>query len=152
MTKEVRRPRAEIRRKSEIRNPSPDIRKERWWWGLFLFLLLCVFPDMPCRAATFVVTNTADSGAGSLRQAIISANATPGANLIQFNLPGSGVRTIAPFTQFPDITNSVTIDGYSQPGSITNTLASANNAVLAVRLDGASVTNNAFSVGLRLNG
>jgi parallel beta-helix repeat protein len=62
------------------------------------------------------------------------------------------VHTIAPFTQLPDITNKVVIDGYTQSGSSSNTLANANNAVLLVRLDGASVTNNAFAVGLRLNG
>ena len=45
-------------------------------------------------AATFTVTNTNDSGAGSLRQAILSANGTPGLDTIQFAIPGSGVQTI----------------------------------------------------------
>ena len=36
--------------------------------------------------ATFTVVNTLDSGAGSLRQAILDANANPGADLIQFNM------------------------------------------------------------------
>ncbi len=46
-------------------------------------------------AATFTVTNTNDSGAGSLRQAILDANANPGDDTIAFNIPGSGVQTIA---------------------------------------------------------
>ena len=56
----------------------------------------------PCFAAsaalvrdTFTVTSTADSGAGSLRQAILDANATPGADTIAFNIIGRGVHTIA---------------------------------------------------------
>ena len=36
--------------------------------------------------ATFTVTNNADSGPGSLRQAINDANPTPGANTIGFNI------------------------------------------------------------------
>src|SRR5215471_6308886 len=36
---------------------------------------------------TFVVTNTNDSGAGSLRQAILDANANAGADTINFNIP-----------------------------------------------------------------
>ena len=88
--------------------------------------------------AIFTVTNTLDSGAGSLRQAILSANAAPGADEIQFNIPGSGVQTIAPLSALPTITEAVTIDGYSQPGASPNTLATGNNAVLQVELSGAS--------------
>jgi hypothetical protein len=39
--------------------------------------------------ATFVVTTTSDSGAGSLRQAILDANANAGADTITFNIPQS---------------------------------------------------------------
>ncbi len=46
----------------------------------------------------FTVTNTDDSGPGSLRQAILDANANPGADLITFNIPGAGPHTIAPLT------------------------------------------------------
>ena len=43
-------------------------------------------------AATFgPVTTANDSGPGSLRQAIIDANAIPGPNTITFAIPGSGV-------------------------------------------------------------
>jgi parallel beta-helix repeat protein len=135
-----------------IGEPKSETRNEIHQCGFWLFLVTLALSASVCTAATFTVTNTADSGSGSLRQAIITANATPGANLIQFNLPGSGVRTIAPFTQLPDITNTVTIDGYSQSGSSSNSLANANNATLLIRLDGASITNNAFDIGLRING
>jgi hypothetical protein len=65
----------------------------------------------------FAVTTTADNGAGSLRQAILDSNADPlGTNTIDFNIPGSGVRSIAPMSPLPAITNPVLIDGTSQPG------------------------------------
>jgi hypothetical protein len=63
---------------------------------------------------TFLVTNTNDSGVGSLRQAIIDANANPGPDLIQFNIPGNGVQTIMPTSALPTITDTVTIDGRSE--------------------------------------
>src|SRR5262245_29512745 len=66
--------------------------------------------------ATFTVTTTADTGAGSLRQALLSANLSPGVDAIQFNVSGAGVRMIAPRTELPTITGVVTIDGTTQPG------------------------------------
>ena len=59
----------------------------------------------------------ADSGPGSLRQAILDSNAATGAtNTIEFDIPGSGVQTIVPLSPLPAITNPVLIDGWSQPG------------------------------------
>ena len=87
-------------------------------------------------AATFTVTNTADSGAGSLRQAILDANAAVGADTIEFNIPGAGVHTITPATALPPITEAALIDGYSQPGASENTDPFASNAVLLIELDG----------------
>lgn len=68
-------------------------------------------------AATYTVTSTNDSGPGSLRQAILDANASPGADLIHFAISGSGVQTISPQSPLPNITEAVTIDGYTQPGA-----------------------------------
>ncbi|HXI53292.1 MAG TPA: Calx-beta domain-containing protein, partial [Candidatus Saccharimonadales bacterium] len=68
-------------------------------------------------AATFPVTSTADSGAGSLRQAILSANLTPGIHVIQFDLPSAAGRTITLRSELPALIHPVTIDGYSQPGA-----------------------------------
>ncbi|HYX21448.1 MAG TPA: IPT/TIG domain-containing protein [Thermoanaerobaculia bacterium] len=108
----------------------------------------------PLRANTYTVTNTADTGAGSLRQAITDANANPGADTIQFNIPGSdpncdagGVCTITPSASgLPVITDAVTIDGYTQPGSAVNTSATGTNAVLKIVLSG----TNGNSDGLNL--
>jgi hypothetical protein len=68
--------------------------------------------------ATLVVTNTADAGAGSLRQALLDADATAGADVVGFTIPDtdagcvSGTCTIVLATQL-EITgaDAVTIDG-----------------------------------------
>ncbi|HKC44608.1 MAG TPA: DUF4347 domain-containing protein, partial [Burkholderiales bacterium] len=65
-------------------------------------------------ALPLMVTNTNDSGLGSLRQAILDANAALGADTIVFNIPGAGVRTIALSSALPNITDDVTIDGWSE--------------------------------------
>ena len=67
--------------------------------------------------STFSVTNTADSGPGSLRQAILDSDAaTAATNTIDFAIPGTGVQTIEPASSLPAITQAVLIDGESQPG------------------------------------
>ena len=92
-------------------------------------------------ANTYTVTTTADSGAGSLRQAIMDANANAGADTIAFNVVGGGVQTIAPATALPTITDAVTINGYSQSGASANTNApnQGTNAVLRIEIDGTSL-------------
>jgi ABC-type transport system substrate-binding protein/DNA-binding beta-propeller fold protein YncE len=67
-------------------------------------------------APSFVVTNTNSSGAGSLRQAILNANASLGSDTITFAIPGEGIRVINTTSSLPLITDPVTIDGTSQPG------------------------------------
>ncbi len=86
-------------------------------------------------AATFTVTNTNDSGAGSLRQAILDANANPGLDTIAFNISGSGVQTITLSTTLDAFTDPVFLDGYSQPGSSANTLAVGDDAVIRIKID-----------------
>ena len=99
--------------------------------------------------SNFVVTTTNDSGAGSLRQAILDANAclTSG-DTISFNIPGAGLQTIRPASALPPILDRVTIDGYTQPGASANTLTNGFDANLLVRLDGASAGSGVD--GLRL--
>jgi len=101
-------------------------------------------------AATFTVTNTNDLGFGSLRQAILDANASPGADQIVFNIPGPGVHTITPLSALPALTDDAgaTIDGYTQPGSSPNTLVIGDNAVLLIELTGGAFAGG-FCVTLR---
>src|ERR1043166_1193739 len=88
--------------------------------------------------AALPVTTTNDSGPGSLRQAITDANANINLDTIVFAItnPPSGVRTIRLATNLPVIAKPVIIDGYTQPGSSSNTLANGNNAVLLIELSG----------------
>ena len=95
-----------------------------------------------CPAATFSVTSTNDSGPGSLRQALLDVNASPGPHAVQFSLPGGGVHTLAPLTPWPAPTNTVALNGYSQPGSKPNSLQWGDDAVLLIRLDGQKLTNS----------
>jgi parallel beta-helix repeat protein len=74
------------------------------------------FASGPALAATITVANTNDSGQSSLRQAIVNANATAGADTIVFNIPGPGVHVIAPVTNLPTVTEAVNINGATQPG------------------------------------
>lgn len=67
-----------------------------------------------------VVTNTADEGLGSLRQAIVDANTNPGLHIV-FNIPKTdsnfkdGSFVIQPVTPLPDITaDGTVIDGTTQ--------------------------------------
>ena len=107
-------------------------------------LLLC----REACAKTFTVTNVKDAGAGSLRQAIIDANAQVGIDQIVFNIPGTGVHTIAPQTVLPTIVDQVTIDGYTQPGAHPNTKAIGSDAVLRIAINaGAANLSEAFIIG-----
>ena len=110
--------------------------------------LMLIFSGV-AQASTFVVTNTNSSGAGSLGQAILDANNNLGPDVINFNIPGSGVHTISLTNQLPPLTDPVTIDGYTQPGASPNTLAVGSDAKLLIELSGA-LANSAY--GLRLTG
>ncbi|MEO8167371.1 MAG: hypothetical protein ABI623_03930, partial [bacterium] len=62
-------------------------------------------------ASTFVVSTTNDTGSGSLRTAIDSANASPGLDMINFSISG----TITPHSPLPEITGPVIINGTYPP-------------------------------------
>src|SRR5262245_16425548 len=96
-------------------------------------------------ADTYTVTSTADSGPGTLRQAILDANSHSGADTIAFDIPGPGVHTIAPASALPAITGPVTIDGYTQTGALANTNPTGQglNTILKIEIDGTSVGSNA---------
>jgi len=112
-----------------------------------LSILLGLMTAGVAPAATYVVTNTNDSGPGSLRDAIVSANATANTpDEIHFNIPGTGPQTITPSTPLPTVTDPLTIDGYTQPGSSPNTLANGDNAVLGIVLNGTLIINTSNSV------
>ncbi|MGE4070911.1 MAG: FG-GAP-like repeat-containing protein [Lysobacterales bacterium] len=104
-------------------------------------------------AGPLTVNSIADPGTGTcdvtectLREAIDQANSTPGADIIEFAIPGGscvgagGACVIVPSTPLPQITDSVIIDGYTQTGAAPNSnLPSSglgSNAVLQIEIDG----------------
>lgn len=131
-----------------------------WCKSLFLSLITIVSLSFASSiwAANYVVTNTNDAGAGSLRQAILDANSTTGPDSIVFDFPAlysAGTNcavppgdvdiicTITPASPLPIITDSITIDGSIPehrtgiPGSVKNPEI---NATLrpGIELNGAS--------------
>lgn len=111
------------------------------------------------KLAIFTVTNNTDcgvAGCGSFRQAINDANGLAGPDTIQFNIAPGGAQTITPGDLLPDITDTVAIDGTTQPGFVTTPLIelSGNNfgtplpqgLVLAAGSDGSTIR------GLVING
>ena len=85
-------------------------------------------PDGP--ASTFTVNSTSDSPSGTcgdgtctLREAIIESNANgSGKDTINFNIPGAGPHVITFAAAMQVISQPVTINGLSQPGSSCGTL------------------------------
>ena len=112
----------------------------------------------------FVVTNTNDSGKGSLRLALENANANDSHDVISFNISsGLGVRTITPLTPLPPIVFRVTINATTQPGYSGTPLVELNGASAGANANGftvqsSSVTIRGFAInrfssaGIRING
>ena len=117
-----------------------------------LLALLC---SQTAPAATISVTGTGDTiavdGVVTLREAIVSANnnasvnadvssQNPGAygtDTINFNIAGTGVKTINHTSALPTLTGPVTINGYTQTGAAVNTAGNSDNAVILIELNGA---------------
>ncbi len=57
------------------------------------------------------------TGACTLRAALEQANASAGADRIEFTISGTGPHTIQPASALPIISDPVIIDGYTQPGA-----------------------------------
>lgn len=107
--------------------------------------LLCFLFNLSTEAATYTVINTNDSGAGSLRQAITDANATAAADVIEFNISGTGVQTIVPMSPFSTMTKPVFIDGSTQPGYATTPLIEIDDTNVPAWGSGIYFANNSNS-------
>jgi len=93
-------------------------------FGMIFFIVLvnAFWMLTPVKANSFSVTNTNDTGVGSLRTAVADANANPGSDTIEFSPSLSGTITLA-FSQL-NIADDLTIIG---PGS-SNLIISGNTA------------------------
>lgn len=119
---------------------------------LLPFVLLCCAAFGNAEAATFTVTNTSDGGAGSLRNAILSANATSG-NLhsIVFDLPEAS--TINVLSELPSIDKpGISIGSVSGPRVFIN--AQNNSPLLQLGADNVlfTLSNVVLSNGRRVGG
>lgn len=85
-------------------------------FSYWLTAVLSVAALAGAKADIFVVTSADDDGPGTLRQAILSANANPGPDTIAFNLDPSVSLTISLLSPLPDVTDTLAIEGASQPG------------------------------------
>ena len=115
-------------------------------------------------SSIYVVTNTADSGAGSLRQAILDSNATPGPNTIDFDIStsdsnydsGNNSWTITPLSPLPAVSVPTTIDGDSQPGTLAPwyfPVIVLNGSSAGTGADGLDLTaGNSSIIALTING
>ncbi len=104
--------------------------------------LISLFLAPTVLTATLTVTNTNDSGAGSLRQAILDANAGAGGDTIAFNISGSGPYVISPLPPgLPAILKPTTVDGTTQPGYAGSPIVEiANFSGTGLKLQGGSNT------------
>src|SRR4051812_39800876 len=93
------------------------------------------------KGAVFTVVTEDDAGLGSLRQAMLTANATPGVDEIHFNIPGAGPHIIVPLTELPALIEPVTIDGTTQPGY---------SGAPLIALDGSIATGPGLTAAIRI--
>jgi Ca2+-binding RTX toxin-like protein len=99
------------------------------------------------QAADFTVSNLNDSGTGSLRQAILDANAAPGADRVLFQSTISGQITLSSELQ---ITGATEVLG---PGPDKLTISGNNNSrIFYVDIPPASAGTSVTISGLKLTG
>lgn len=80
------------------------------------FTLLAAFPTL-ARADVYTVVNTNDAGIGSLRQAILDANANEGPDGIFFPIPGDDLHVITPQSELPILVGPTIVTGLTEEGS-----------------------------------
>jgi outer membrane autotransporter protein len=110
-------------------------------------LLSCAGWATSAGAADFTVSNTADSGAGSLRQAIVDSNAAGGSNRIILN---SGLGTITLTSgDLPTVANNATIVGNNNTlsgnnqyrGLFVGAFSGTTQTAVSVSISNLTITN-----------
>ncbi|MEO3404102.1 gliding motility-associated C-terminal domain-containing protein [Mucilaginibacter sp. CAU 1740] len=118
---------------------------------ILLFITVLLFISFKSLAAVFTVTSNADSGPGTLREALTlaAANGSATKDYINFNLPdvSEAGRTIILFTQLPDVTGNVIIDGTTQPG----TKLGVSDAKVIIKFIQPSSVVNIFNLSPTIN-
>ncbi len=99
------------------------------------------------------MSNINDSGAGSLRQAILDANGNGSGvtDTISFSI-GTGAVTIQPTSALPTITTPVVIDGTTQPGFASAPIVELDGSSAGASITGLDVTAGSSTIrGLVIN-
>ena len=91
--------------------------------------------SLPVFAVNYPVSSTADSGGGTLRQAILDAQGNAGSDSITFTVGLPATITLA--SALPTITQDLLIDG---PGAAAQLTISGGDAVRVFRIEGGTVT------------
>jgi Zn-dependent metalloprotease len=133
-----------------VSTPTTPRRSQRIYAKLPIFTLSLGAVLAQSVLAQTTVTTTADDGPGSLRSALSWVNSNPGTDIITFAIPGVGPCKIQLLSSLPTITEPVVIDGYTQPGTVTNSLVVGENAQLQIELDGSQISSAAS--GLMVSG
>lgn len=131
------------------------LKHKKYLFILLLIIVGIVIPVSRVSASVTITVNTtaddqANDGACTLREAILASNtdtasgaavgectAGSGADTIEFDISGTGLKTIHISTGLPAITRTVTIDGYTQTGASVNTadFPDPMNGTLTVEID-----------------
>ncbi len=118
----------------------PSVFRRRLAVASALFLSLGAMQQ--AHATTFTVTNTNDSGAGSLRQAVLDANAAPSNDIITFNTGNSITLSTGELELKSNGTLTIVPQGFSTFG-----LLSYNSSRIFNIDSGANVTLNKLNLG-----
>ncbi len=104
------------------------------------------------KVPTYTVNSIADSGAGSLRDAIDYIDAHGGGTTIDFDF-GTGPQTIDLLSPLPAITVSLTIDGTTEPGYSGTPLIELDGSGAGAGANGLTLAGNGIIVkGLIIGG
>lgn len=145
--------------------------------GIFVAAIVCAFFATTAHAATFSVNTTDDGNDANpgdgiceitiatddcgIRALIEETNALAGADVGNFNVPGAGVHTFIPGdplgpnsgVAYPQIVDTLTIDGSTQPGASCGTLVPTNlpgagtEHTLLIEIDGSNATIGTLTIG-----
>lgn len=108
-----------------VKPSGPRYHAAGWGNTALITLMMLLFCAASASANTYTVTNTGDTGNGSLRKAVQNANNNAGTDIIAFNIPSASLTggvAIIRLTSGPlVITEAVTIDGTTQTSTVGNT-------------------------------
>jgi hypothetical protein len=111
--------------------------------GVEAYLDVEVTADLPQR---ITISSTADSGPGSLREAIATANASPAVDTLAFSIVTEALVTITPLSPLPPITSPVILDGTTQPGYSGTPLVELNGELAGAGATGLDILAGSSTV------